>query len=159
MSWEALSAVSSLLTAIVIAITAVIAFVQIRHLRRAAQLQSFLELMSEATGPSMSSWTAYVETQLPEKMKDETYRRELSEGHYDFENHKELALGAFWEKIGALIHNRLIEPDVFLDFAGATCPYHWELLREVTALRRQSNSRAWERFEELALMCKAYIPS
>jgi len=90
--------------------------------------------------------------------KDETYRRELAEGCYDAEHHKELALGAFWEKIGTLVHFGLIEPEAFVDFAAAICPYHWHLLRDVVALRRTENVRIWERFEEFAGLCEANLP-
>ncbi len=157
MSWEALAAISSLLTAIIIGLTAVIAMIQIRHLRTAAQLQSFIDLMNEAFGPQMISAGAYVEKVLPERLKDEAYRRELVEGRYDFEKHQELVLGAFWEKVGTLIHFRVIQADVFLDFAANTCPYHWGLLKDVTELRRQRVPRIWERFEQLVSMCNAYI--
>lgn len=156
MSWEALTAISSLLTALIIGVSAVFAFVQIGHLRRAAQLESFLQLMGEATGPQMSAWTAYVENTLPERMKDENYRRELVEGHYDFEKHKELGLGGYWEKIGTLVYFGLIDPDVFIDFTGGICLYHWKLLGEVVALRRRSNPRIWERFELMAKLCEAW---
>lgn len=119
MRWEALTALSTFVTALVIGVTAVIALIQITHLRRATQLQSFLDLMSEATSPQMSVWTAYVETVLPQRLKDEQYRNELIEGRLDFEKHKELFLGAFWEKIGALVHYGLIDSDVFIDYIGA----------------------------------------
>lgn len=155
MNWESLTAISSAVTAVVIGASAVIAIVQIRHLRKAAQLESFLQLMSEATGPQMASWAAYVETTLPERLKDETYRSELAEGHIDFEHHKELALGAYWEKVGTLVHFGLIEPEVFVDFAGYICPYHWRLLGDVVVLRRRRNPRIWERFEEFARLCEA----
>lgn len=159
MNWESLTAISSAVTAVVIGASAVIAMVQIRHLRKAAQLQSFLQLMSEVTGPQMASWAAYVETTLPERLKDETYRRELAEGRYDSEHHKELALGAFWEKIGTLVHFGLIEPEAFVDFAATICPYHWHLLRDVVALRRTENAHIWERFEEFAGLCESYRPA
>jgi len=157
-NWESLTAISSAVTAAVIGATAIIAMVQIRHLRKAAQLESFLQLMSEATGPQMAIWASYVETTLPERLKDETYRRELAEGCYDAEHHKELALGAFWEKIGTLVHFGLIEPEAFVDFAAAICPHHWHLLRDVVALRRTENVHIWERFEEFAALCEANLP-
>jgi len=113
--------------------------------------------MGEATSPQMAQWSAYVEHVLPERMNDPVYRRELEEGHYDFEQHKEISLGAYWEKVGTLIHLRLIEPEAILDFAGVTCPYHWRLLKDVAALRRRKNPQTWVRFEELADMCDEYV--
>lgn len=156
-AWDAVAAIGSILAVVVLAVAGVVAIVQLRELRKATQLQSFLSLMSEATGTQMASWSAYVEHVLPERMNDPVYRRELEEGHYDFEHHKEISLGAYWEKIGTLIHMKLMEPDAILDFAGVTCPYHWRLLKDVAALRRRKNPQTWVRFEELAEMCDEYV--
>jgi hypothetical protein len=152
MSWEAVGAISAILTAIIIAVSAAIALVQIRDLRKATQLQSFLQLMNELT-THLSTWTAYSERVLPERMADASYRRELADGRFDAERHPELILGSFWEKVGALIHFGLLEKDVFLDFAAYVCPHHWELLKDVAVARRENNPRAWERFELFAMMC------
>jgi hypothetical protein len=157
MAWDAIAALGSVLAVIVIAASAAVAVFQLRELRKATQLQSFLSLMGEATSPQMAQWSAYVEHVLPERMNDPVYRRELEEGHYDFEHHKEILLGAYWEKVGTIIHLKLIDPDAILDFAGVTCPYHWRLLKDIAALRRRKNPQTWVRFEELAEMCDQYI--
>ena len=47
MTWEALTAIASLITTLVIAVTAIVAIVQIRHLRAASQLAAAMALMSE----------------------------------------------------------------------------------------------------------------
>lgn len=157
MSWEALTAIGTLVTAMIIGVTAVVAVYQIRHLRAATQLESYLDLMREATSAEMAAWTDYVETVLPRQMQDEAYRRELSDGRVDFKTHRELSLGAFWEKIGALVHYKLIESDALIDFVAEVCPYHWTLLRDVAVLRRERNPMIWERFEELAQICEQHM--
>jgi hypothetical protein len=156
MPWEALTAIGTLLSALIIAVSAVVAIAQIRHLRAAAALQGFLALMTEASGPRIGQANAYIETELPERLKDEAYRRELAEGKFDTEMHPELVIGALWERIGALIHFNYIDESLFIDFVGGICLHQWDLLREVTELRRRQNPMSWERFEELADRCRAY---
>ena len=156
MPWEALTAIGTMLSALIIGVTAVVAIVQIRHLRAAAALQGFLELMTEAAGPRVGRANAYIENELPERLKEESYRRELSEGKFDTENHPELVIGALWERIGALIHFKYIDEALFIDFVGGICQRQWELLRAVAELRRRQNPLYWERFEELAERCRTY---
>jgi len=45
MEWQALTAIAALLTVVVIAASGAVAIFQLRELRKAAQLQSFLSLM------------------------------------------------------------------------------------------------------------------
>src|ERR1700687_2529781 len=99
MPWEALTAIGTLLSALIIGVTAVVAIAQIRHLRAAAALQGFLELMTEASGPRVGQANAYIENVLPERLRDESYRRELAEGKFDPEKHPELVIGSLWERI------------------------------------------------------------
>ena len=156
MPWEALTAIGTILSAVIIGVSAVVAIAQIRHLRAAAALQGFLELMTEAGGPRIGQANAFVENELPERLKDEAYRRELAEGKFDTEKHPELVIGSLWERIGALIHFKYIDEDLFIDFVGEVCQHQWHLLREVAELRRKNNPLIWERFEELAERCRTY---
>jgi hypothetical protein len=157
MNWEAVIALGTLLSALIIAITAGVAIVQIRHLRAAAALQGFLEVMREVISVRVGQSNAYIERVLPERLREESYRRELSEGQFDTEKHPELIIGSLWERVGALIHFKYIDDRLFIDFISEVCLHQWELLREVAELRRQHNPLAWERFEELAGRCRAYV--
>jgi hypothetical protein len=157
MNWVALTAIGTLLSAAIIAITALVAIVQIRHLRSATALQGFLEVMREAAGGRVGHANTYIEEVLPQRLKDPVYRQELIDGKFDPETHPELLVGSLWERVGALIHHRYIDAELFLDYSSEVCSHQWDLLKEAAALRRQRNPLVWERFEELALRCRAYI--
>lgn len=156
MSWEALSAIGSLGSAVIIAATAIAAIVQIRHLRAATQLEGFLSLMTEVFDPELVAAGTFIERDLSAKLADERYRQELAGGTYDFVGHPEIRIGRFWEKVGALARRGLIDKPLFLDYNASICPRHWRQLDEVVKLVRQTNPLRWEQFEYLAGLCERY---
>jgi hypothetical protein len=54
--------------------------------------------MTDANSALLSRSNAFIETGLHERLKDDSYRRELAEGIFDTETHPELVIGARWEQ-------------------------------------------------------------
>jgi hypothetical protein len=152
--WEAVTAIATAITAIVIAATVVVGYRQVQHLRRATQLQGTLTIFEELTRPEMRAARRFVVNDLPDRMKDPQFAAGIAAvGLADEDVHKELYLMRAFEKLGTYVRYRFIEPNVVCDFAGPWITDTWETLDElgiITTQRRSFGHDAlWENFELL----------
>lgn len=155
MSWEALSAIASLVTALVITVTAIVAVVQIRHLRAANQLAAAMTLMKEVS--DLDEVRTFVAKELEGKMRDPAFRGALASGAFDRHEHIEIQLGNYWEKFGILLRQGLLDKQLFLDWGAQPCLREWRLLREVTREIRCTAPQVWRDFEYLAHMSSVHL--
>jgi hypothetical protein len=156
-SWEALTAIASLITAVVIAATAVIAIVQINHLRTANQLSAALSLYREADDAEFRKVRTFVQTKLEERMKDPAYVDELRTGKLDRDVHLEIRLGNYWVSLGLLLRTGLLDRKLFLDWGAPACLSDWKAMRDVTRALRSTRPMIWRDFEYLARLSAMHI--
>jgi len=76
-SWDAVTAISTAVTAVVIAATVVVGYRQIRltgdqlqHLRRSTQLDGTMKLFAELSTPEFRAARLFVENELAARMQD-----------------------------------------------------------------------------------------
>jgi hypothetical protein len=155
MTWEAVTAVASLITTLVIAVTAIVAMVQIRHLRAANQLAAAMALMSELE--TLVDARTFVANTLELKLKDPAFRASLASNKFSRREHLEIMLGNYWEKFGILLRQGLLDKQLFLDWGAQGCLRDWRQLREVTALIRGPSPQVWRDFEYLAHMAAIHL--
>lgn len=155
MTWEALTAIASLITTLIIAVTAIVAIVQIRHLRAANQLSAAMALMTELE--TLVDARTFVANTLEQKLKDPTFRASLANGKFDRREHLEIIVGNYWEKFGILLRQGLLDKQLFLDWGAQGCLRDWRQLREVTALIRGPSPQVWRDFEYLAHMAAIHL--
>src|SRR5215469_7154234 len=146
MTWESISGAAAVVTTIVIAATAVAAIVQIRQLKLATQLEGFLALHREYSSPEMYLAREYVANQLPNRLRDEAYRRDLVTGAAFSAAHPELVIGNFWEKVGTLVSTGLLAPNLYLETGAYRVIEAWDQLAEVIELRRRNEPLQWAGF-------------
>lgn len=117
-SWDALTAVSTAVTAIVIAATVAVGYRQIRlardqlaHLRSSTQLDGTMRLFSELETPQFRAARSFVENELGTRMQDATFRDEqlLPFDALDEDRHKELLVAGTFEKIGTYARHGLLD--------------------------------------------------
>lgn len=168
MNWEALTAISTAFTGVVILLTVLFAARQVRalneqskamsaqldHLRRATQLEGTLAIFDEITMPEIGEAYRYILNDFPERMKDERFRMEALARAPDQTVHKELLILRHLERVGTLVKNGLIDADVLLDFMGFFVRETWEHLRPLVLEQRKryGEARLWENFEHLATL-------
>lgn len=159
MSWEALSAIGSLVSGLVIAASAVAAIIQIRQLRASTQLQGFVDLVRDYHSADVQAARRFVATQLPERLESEHYRAELSNFTADTHTHPELLLREFWEQLGSLMRHNVLDTPLFLEFFTIPCRLDWQRLAPVNKLLRQRNRYISEEFEYIANLCDRWYLS
>jgi hypothetical protein len=143
LTWEAVTAISTAVTAIVIAATVVVGYRQIRvaadqldHLRSATQLDGTLEIFKELDSPEFRAARLFVERELTERLKDERFRDEiatLSMQALDEDVHKELLVTATFEKIGTYARHGLLDTVLIADNCGPLIREMWEKLESTAA--------------------------
>ncbi len=173
MNWEALTALSTAFTGIVIAVTAVAAVREVRltaehsraagqqleQLRKATQFEGALEVFKELDGPVQTQARRFVLFDLAERMKDAKFRDEVALlGGVDEAEHGELTVLRCFERIGFFQNKGYVERDVLFMVASGRIMIMWGLLREVVEIhRRELGGRVWENFEALYDETKAYM--
>jgi hypothetical protein len=170
MNWEALSAVSTALTALVIFITAIYAAkqvnamnsqsraltAQLEHLRRATLLEGTLAVFEQLFSPDLLDSYRFVVKEFAACMKDDAYRRDAIDGLMDPETHKEVRMLRQMERIGTLIKNDLLDAEILLDFADEMFISSWSQLEPLALEQRRAEnmSTLWENYEYLSRKAK-----
>jgi hypothetical protein len=172
-NWEALTAISTAFTGLVILLTVLFAARQVRalneqskamgaqieHLRRATQLTGTLAIFDEIMTEAIADAARFIVTEFDEKMKDERFHAEALERTPDLTVHKEVHILRHFERIGTLVKNGLVDADVLLDFMGIFIRENWRHLRSLALEQRQllGQPALWENFEYLASLADAEL--
>jgi hypothetical protein len=151
MSWEAISAVSTLGTLIVITVTAIAAAIQLRHMRSANHISTALGFMDKWATPEYRALINYVTLELEGKLKDPAYRESLMRIPADRIKHPEIAMLDMWEQMGSLVKLGAVPEDAYFETASAICLMMWERLKPVIAImRRRRGDEVYDNFEYVA---------
>ena len=158
MTAETLSALASVGTFVVIGVTAIAALVQLRHIRAANQLTGLLQYITRWESDAIQSANEFVETQLPERLKDTAFRAGLWQHNPDRREHPELRVADWCEQMGSYIKYGMIAEEQYLDLGGLYVSSMWRQLEEVVAIRRAAANTAamYENFEFLAARVKVW---
>lgn len=152
MSAEWVSAIAAAGTLIVIAATAFAALVQLRHIRAANQLTGLLHFTDTFESDEIQSANAFIERDLPQRLRESAFVKGLLEANTDRREHPELRVCDFMEQQGSYIKYGMIDQEQYMDLVGAYVTSMWDALRGVVALRRtaRNNAAMYENFEFLA---------
>jgi hypothetical protein len=159
-SWEAVTAISTAVTAIVIGATVLVGYRQIRlagdqleHLRRATQIDGTMHIFAELGSPEFRSARLFVENELDSRMKDARFREELQLPFQalDEGEHKEILVAQTFEKIGTYARHGLLDTVLIADYCGPLIREMWQKLEAIGyfEVRRRNNPYSLENFEFL----------
>ena len=145
-------------TFFVIMATAIAAVIELRHMQAKNQLQAVLTLQREFRDPELQESLRYVQFYLPQKLRDPQYRAELARiGFIDSRVHMEMTTCNFFNQMGTLVKNHIVDADAFLDQTSRMIDQYWKLLAPVIAiLRRQRGDEQYQNFEYLAALSKEW---
>ncbi len=139
--------------------TAVAALAQIRHLRASNELEAILALSDQMQGAELQNALRYVQNELEARLAERAYRDELAAvGYVDPRRHPEMDACNWFNQLGTLLQNRLIDERTCLELYARLVNYYWDRLAAVVAILRRSRGPAqYENFEYLALLAKRWI--
>jgi hypothetical protein len=159
-SWEALTAIATAVTAVVIAATVAVGYRQIRlageqleHLRRSTQLEGTMNAFADLETPEFRAARLFVENELAARMQDARFRDDVLVPFHalDESEHKELLVVQTFEKIGTYARHGLLDTVLIADYCGPLVREMWQKLERCGyfELRRKNNPYSAENFEYL----------
>jgi hypothetical protein len=156
---EVLNTIGTMGTFLVIALTAVAAIVQLRHMRAANQLDAVLVLERDFRSHDLQEAFRYVQRELPFKLRDPEYRAELEAvGFIDERTHLEVKACNWFNEVGTLVKNQLVTEDAFMDMFSRLVAVYWERLEPAIAvMRRRRGDVMYHDFEYLAIRARAWL--
>ncbi len=159
MSPEVLGAWASLGTAIVIGASALAALVQLRHMRAGNELDALLSLKKDFRLPDLQSALRYIQVELPRRLEDPVYRRELeTTGFVDSSAHPELIACNWFNEIGTLLKHRLVAEAPFMELFGRLIVHCWAHAASAVAIMRRTRGESqYADFEFLAIRAAKWI--
>jgi hypothetical protein len=159
MTAEMLTALATFLTVIVIGASAIAALIQLRHMRGSNELEAVLALQHDFQTPDMQAALQYVQQQLPEKLEDDIYRRELAAiGYISIERHPELRVCNWFAQMGTFLKHGLISESTLMDLYARLVRYYWTALAPAVAImRRKRGDGQYSEFEYLALRANVWL--
>lgn len=119
--WEEISALAALAGTLVVLVGSVAAIMQLKHLRLAYQIQSYVDLMGRLNSPEMVAAREYVETC---DFHDPAQREKALSAGAD---HRVLMYGGFYQTVARLINLGIADRDLFAPII-MTSPQVWKKL-------------------------------
>jgi hypothetical protein len=158
MSLELWNLAASFGTFLVILVTAIAATLELKHMQARNSLQAVLTLQREFRDPEIQESLRYVQSYLPQKIRDPQYRAELAEiGFIDSRVHMEMTACNFFNQMGTLVKNDIVDADAFLDQTHRIIDQYWKLLSPIIAiLRRRRGDEQYQNFEYLAALSQEW---
>lgn len=159
MSADVISAIATVLTALIIGVSAVIAMIQLRHMRAGNELEAVLSLERDFRNDELQVALRYVQADLPQKLHDRAYRGELERrGFIDHRAHPEIIVCNWCNTMGTLLRHRLVGEATFMALFARLIAYYWDALEPVVAImQRARGSTQYDDFEYLALRAKHWL--
>jgi hypothetical protein len=156
---ETLSALAETGTLLVILGSVVAAAIQLRHLRASNQLQALLSLERDFRAPELQSALSYIQAELPQRLEDPAYRRELEKlGFLDPALHPEMTACNWLNEMGTLVKRDLVSENTFMDLFARLIVHCWRQVSPAIAIMRRKRGQAqYHDFEYLAVRAMAWL--
>ena len=158
MPWDALGAIGSFGQFIVVSVAAFFAVQQIVLLRRQNELQATLPYFAYTRTPEFNAAFIIVRTEMLTGPRDPGLARAIADG--TLEDQRVLAifnLANFFNELGVLVQERMIDEDTTLGFFRWQIVATWDLFAPFVASRRASGaSGLMTNLEALAVRARAY---
>lgn len=157
--WTA--AFSSLISALIVAVTAIAAFRQLRHYRNANDIVVYLRLIDQMDSPAMMEGRNNLALVAEKVASDADYRERLGDPTFMPDEFRSVgALLRFLEHICVLVTKGGVAENLVLAEYADTFLNMWNLMRPAILRRRVAfGPHTGRAFEHLAMRSKRYIES
>ena len=163
-SWEALTAIASLLSSVAVLAAVLVAVRQVRvgaaqvdHLRRATQLEGTMKMFEQLRSPEQQAARRYILHDLAAQLADPSMRMEMqaqweASGEPTLEERKWLPALTLMEMNGIYVKHGLLDAEIVFDYWIPAISRIWELLEShgvIATHRRVFGPEMWENYEYL----------
>jgi hypothetical protein len=154
MSWDELTFFASAGQVAVLVVGAVFAYLQLGGLRRQQEAQVVQHIFDELNAPEFARALDFVYVDLPERLRDAAYVRQIRDGTATVFSHREMIVMHFFNELGILVHERLVS-ELIVPFVASPCIRSWEHLAPIVELMRRRYPHAYAPFESLVVRARA----
>lgn len=128
-------------------------------MRASNQLGALLGLKEEFHSDDLQGSFRFVQSELVYKLREKAYRAELERiGFIDARMHLEVNVLNWFNELGALLKNGLVEEMTFMDLFARLAVQYWEMLAPAVAiLRRRRGASQYHSFEYLAIRARKWL--
>lgn len=155
MSLELINTIEGLLTVLIIAATAIVAMVQLRHLRSANQIAAITRMQETLESAQFTNARRFVSDEVPKLIADRAGRSKLAASALPPELSALRQVGNFFESMGVLVKRDVIDRNLACDLWDGVVFHAWKQLEPVVLIRRAATFPGiWTSFEFLAVLCQ-----
>jgi hypothetical protein len=155
MAWEFWIVIASFGQLLVIAAGSVFAYMQIRGLRRQQEANLVQEIFSTLNSPDFSAALDFVYNDLGKRLMEPAYAAEIAEGRATAATHRELVVLHFFNGIGLLCHEKMVDVRNVVFIIASPVMRAWTQLAPVIELMRRTYPHAYTPFQSLVVRARA----
>lgn len=153
--WEQITAVAAIGQLIVIAVGAYLAYQQINRLRRQQEAELVQQIFATLNAQDFSEALEFVYNDLPNRLSDAAYVRDIVEGKATASSHREFKVMHFFNGLGLLVHAKMVAEDPIVLIVSSPCVRAWDHVAPVVELLRRRFPHAYTPFEALVARSRA----
>ena len=159
MSADTIAAWAQVGTFVVIFGSVIAALIQLRHIRAGNELEALLSLQREFRVPELQAALTYIQDELPQRLEDSHYRKELERvGYVDTAAHPEMIACNWLNVMGTLVARGYVSEDTFMDLFARLIVYCWrQVAPAIAIMRRTRGDGQYHDFEYLTARAKAWL--
>jgi hypothetical protein len=169
MSLELVTAISSVVTALVIGATAIAAMIQLRHMRMSNQITALLAIQDEFDSQDYRAADTLIRQEFPAIFEEDGFceylvavmndREAVENARYTQARVAARLVGNTYENLGALVKRNIIDRAVFLDVYSWIIADAWNNLEGWVALTRWAVNEVsiYENFEYIAVISQDHL--
>ncbi len=157
--YSALNTWANLGTFLLLLASVIAAAVSLHHAASFNQISAVISMERDLRTPDMQEALRFVQSELPFKLRDEQFRKELDVlGFIDARTHQEISACSWFNAVGTLLKNNLVDEGAWMDlFARLTVAY-WDALEPAIAImRRRRGDWQFANFEYMAMRAREWL--
>ena len=158
MSLELWSTIASVGTCLVIAATAVIAIVQLHHVRGTNQIAAAMSIHNVVESEEFQEARRFIRYELAKLLEDAEFRAALREGAPGKLARPMFFAGNYYEEIGIFVKYGLVDRDIACEMWSNEIVTDWKRLAPAIAIMQERPGFfGWQNFEYAYTVCEAWL--
>jgi hypothetical protein len=153
--WVKLTAFAAIGQLVIFGLGAIFAYLQLRGLRKQQEAQLIQAVFERLNSDELANAFDFVYNDLAKRLTEPSYVREISEGRYTASTHRELAVMHFFNALGLLVHEGMVDEFPIVPMVASPCMRSWIQIAPVIELIRRRDPHAYTPFEALVARSRA----
>jgi hypothetical protein len=157
--YTALNTWATVGTFLLLLASVIAAAVGLHHAASFNQISAVISMERDFRSPAMQQAFRFVQFELPYQLHNDEFRAELAAlGFIDASKHLELTACNWFNTVGTLLKNNLVDENAWMDLFARLVVAYWNRLDQVVAImRRQRGDSQYANFEYMAVRAREWL--